>query len=218
MLMEKVTKRQNELLQAIYESVRDEGFPPSFDELREHFNISSNQAILDHLNALEKKKLIKRGDKSARSITILPLGYKTLSQEPLIPVLGIAQAGAFAQTMDLVGEWQQVSDDVTKFQGQTYIIRINGDSMINAQIENGCTLLIQEAEHFSHNDIVVAHSPDGEVVKRFISQDVPPYMFLKSENPAYKNIPFTDDITLQGKIIAKLEGKMWRPFKQGQLV
>ncbi|HEY1835845.1 MAG TPA: hypothetical protein VGG13_03420 [Candidatus Saccharimonadales bacterium] len=104
-----ITDRQRELLEAIYDAIKDEGFPPSFDELRTRFGVSSNQAILDHLAALEKKQLIKRTDRSARSILILPLGYKLLERPPLIPVLGSARAGAFTQTMDLVGQWQQLS-------------------------------------------------------------------------------------------------------------
>ena len=213
-----VTDRQKQLLKIIYSSIKDEGFPPTLQELRGLLKVSSNQAVLDLLKALEKKKLIKREDKSARSILILPLGYKTLDESPLFPVLGSARAGAFTQALELHGEWQQVSPDVIELQSRTYVIRVTGDSMINAQIEDGCTLLVQETEHFSHKDIVIAGTPDGVTVKRFISQDSPPYMFLKPENPKYENILFGDDIELQGKIVAKLEGEMWRAFKQGTLV
>lgn len=212
------TDRQKELLYIIYQSIQDEGFPPNFEQMREELHVSSNQAVYDLLRALEKKKLIKREDKSARSIVILPLGYKTLQKDPLIPTLGTAQAGTLTQSMELVGGWAPVSKDVTRFQHDVYIIKVNGDSMVNAQIEDGSTLLVQKAEHFVTGDIVIAHGPDGETVKRFISQDAPPYMFLQPENPKYDIILFGDDIELQGKVVAKLEGEMWRPFKQGTLV
>lgn len=213
-----ITKRQKQLLNIIYQSIEDEGFPPSFEEMRLLLKVVSNQAVLNLLNALEKKKLIKREDKSARSLVILPLGYKILKKDPLIPALGTARAGSLSQSMELVGEWSPVSKDVARFQNDVFIIKVNGDSMINAQIEDGATLLVQKADHFVSKDIVVAHAPDGETVKRFISQDAPPYMFLQPENPKYDIILFGDDVELQGKVVAKLEGEMWRPFKQGQLV
>lgn len=59
-----VTKRQKEFLEVIYNSLNNEGYPPSFDELKGKLNIRSNQAILDHLQALEEKKLIKREEKN----------------------------------------------------------------------------------------------------------------------------------------------------------
>lgn len=217
-MTEVATNRQKQLLSIIYQSIRGEGFPPSFEDMRLGLKVASNQAVLNLLNALEKKKLIRREDKSARSLVILPLGYRILKKDPLIPALGTARAGTFTQSMELTGEWSPVSKDVTRFQSDVFIIKVNGDSMINAQIEDGATLLVQRADHFVSKDIVVAHGPDGETVKRFISQDSPPYMFLQPENPKYDIILFSDDIELQGKIVAKLEGAIWRPFKQGQLV
>ena len=216
--MIEVTKRQKELLDIIYRSIKNEGFPPSFEQMRSQLKVSSNQAVLDLLNLLERKKCIKREDKSARSLIILPMGYKDLGKDPLIPALGAVQAGAFTQTFELTGGWTPVSKDVARLQSEVFIVKVNGDSMINAQIEDGSTLLVQKLEHFSNGDIVVAETSDGTTVKRFISRDSPPYMFLQPENPHYDNILFGDDIELQGKVIAKLEGEIWRPFKQGTLV
>jgi repressor LexA len=76
--------------------------------------------------------------------------------------------------------------------------------MVGAGIEEGDLLLVQEQQEFSTKDIVVAQSPDGTTVKRFISEDSPPYLYLKPENPKYDNIPFTDQVKLQGKVIGKL--------------
>lgn len=216
--MTEVTPRQKDLLEIIYKSIKDEGFPPSFEHMRLNLKVSSNQAVIDLLRALEKKRLIKREDKSARSIVILPLGYKALNKDPLIPTLSTAHAGPFNQTIELEGMWTAVSSDVTRFAADVFIIKVNGDSMINAHIEDGSTLLVQRAEHFVTNDIVFAHSGTGDTVKRFISQNEPPYMFLKPENPNYDIILFDDDVELQGKVIAKLEGEMWRPLKQGVLL
>lgn len=198
-----ITERQKEILLAIYESIKNEGFPPSFEELRDRLDISSNQAIIDHLKMLEKKGYIRREERSARSITIRPLGYQILGLPPLVETLGSAQAGAFTPTVELTGQWQQLSPDIQKFEEQIYLIKVNGDSMINAGIQEGDLLLVKSQKEFTSGDIVVVRTPDGVTVKRFISQDSPPYLFLKPENPKYDVIPFTHEMEMQGKVIGK---------------
>jgi len=212
------TKRQKELLRAIYSSLKNAGYPPSFEDLKNKFEIKSNQAIIDHLMSLEKKGLITRGEKSARTIKIKPLGYKILGVRPLAQFLGTSSAGDFIKSEEITGEWKEISKDVKKLDEKVYIIRVNGDSMVNVGIDDGDTLLVQEQEEFKSGDIVVANTPNGTTVKRFISQDSPPYLFLKPENPKYKIIHFTEEITLQGKIIGKLVSGEWQQLTQGRFL
>lgn len=198
-----VTKRQKELLQIIYNSLNSNGYPPSFSEFREQLNIKSNQAIIDHLGSLEKKGVISRGERSARSIKITALGYKILKRNYLLPYLGVSSAGPVLENIEIIGQWQEISNEITRLQDEVFIIRVRGDSMINAGIQEGDQLLVKKAKEFSSGDIVLARTADGTTVKRFISQDAPPYLFLKPENPKYDIIYFTDEVTLQGKIIGK---------------
>lgn len=204
-----ITDRQKQILRLIYNSIKNDGFPPSFEDLRDRLNISSNQAILDHLNVLEKKGYIRREEKAARSITIRPLGFRTLGAPPLVEALGAARAGAFTPTIELTGQWQQLSSDVVRFEEHIYIIKVSGDSMINAGIHEGDRLLVKAQKEFTSGDIVIVHTPDGATVKRFVSQDAPPYLFLKPENPKYDLIPFTHEMEMQGKVIGKIsEGRV----------
>jgi repressor LexA len=71
-----ITKRQKEVLGIIYDSLITAGFPPSFSELKERLNVSSNQTLLDIFSILEKNNFIKREEGSARGIKILNRGYK----------------------------------------------------------------------------------------------------------------------------------------------
>ena len=212
-----ITKRQKQFLLAIYDSLKDEGYPPTFEELRGRFNISSNQAILDHLNALETKGLISRDD-TARGIQIEQLGLKTLDVKQIVPLLGKSYAGPLTQAVELQGSWEELSSDVKKLNNDVYIIEISGDSMINAGIQDGDKLLIQSQTHFKSGDIVVAQSPDGTTVKRFIRQNKPPFIYLKPENPKYKHISFTDEVAMQGKIIGKLVSGHWQQLTQGKFL
>lgn len=202
--MNKITPRQKELLKLIYRFIKTEGFPPSFEDIKSELNISSNQTVLDHLTNLEKKGFIEREAKSARSIKIKPTGFSILKVDPMTPFLGTSYAGNFTETLELKGEWQEISSEVKQFTQDVFIIEVSGDSMINAQIFNGDRLLIQKTNTFVTKDIVLAQTKDGTTIKRFIKQTKPPFTYLKPENPKYQNILFTDDVFMQGKVIGKL--------------
>ncbi|EKD56158.1 MAG: LexA repressor [uncultured bacterium] len=196
-----ITDRQKELLNAIYNSIKNEGFPPSFDDLKEKLSIKSNQAILDHLNALEKKGLIKKGDGSARSTTITQKGYNIINQPALMPIVGISYAGSMTATFqqDL---WTRLSDEV-KIKQDMFLVEISGDSMIEAGIYNGDILVAQRSSEFTNRDIVVAQLFEGTTVKRFMLQNHAPTKFLKPENKEYDIILFKSDTKMQARIIGK---------------
>lgn len=209
----RVTKRQKEFLEAIYNSLNNEGYPPSFDELKEKLNISSNQAILDHLQALEEKKLIKREEKTARSISITPLGHNTLEVKPLVRMIGTSFAGTFTESIELTGTWVEASQEV-KINNDVFLVKIQGDSMINAGIGDGDCLVAQPTQEFVTGDIVVASTAQGSTVKRFILQNKPPFLYLKPENPAYPVLLFTPDVVMQAKIVGKwLSGSIQPPIQ-----
>ncbi len=202
--MSEVTKRQTEVLEYIYSFLKDEGYPPTFVDFKDKFDFKSNQAVVDHLKNLEKKKLIKREKKSARGINITPTGYQQLEVNPLSVYLGQSSAGSFIAGEEIDGKWQELSAEVDKLEEKVFIVKVKGDSMTGAGIYEGDLLLVKEQEEFGSKDIVVAGSPEGTTIKRFISSDSPPYLYLKPENPKYDNIPFTDEVRLQGKVIGKV--------------
>lgn len=203
-----VTKRQKQMLSVIYDYIKSTGYPPTFEEMKDRLGVSSNQSVLDLLNKLEAKKAIKRSA-SARSITILPYGYEILGKPSLVPFLGISHAGAPIQALQIDGEWQQMPGEVSKLQGDVYLIKVSGDSMINAGINDGTIVLIKEQKEFVSGDIVLADIDGDSAIKRFISQDKPPYLFLKPENPSYPIIHFTSTVEMKGKVISILKSGQW---------
>lgn len=208
-----ITTRQKQLLGIIYQYIKDTGYPPTFEEMRESLDAASNQSILDLLEKLKNKKIIKRNEGIARSIAILPLGYEILGEPSLVPFLGATSAGAPLETIEISGEWKTLSGGMTRLQDNVFLLRISGDSMINAGIEDGDTILVKEQKEFVSGDIVLAQIGDESTVKRFISEDKPPYIYLKPENPKYKNILFTDETQIKGKVISILKNGDWKPVK-----
>ncbi len=93
------------------------------------------------------------------------------------------------------------------------MLRISGDSMINAGIDDGDAILVQTKKEFISGEVVYAEIGDEGTVKRFISEDKPPYVYLKPENPKYENILFTDEVRLKGKVMSVLKGNYWQAVK-----
>lgn len=198
------------MLENLYKYIISTGYPPTFGELREQLNVSSNQSVIDLLTKLENKKLIRRSESQARSITILPLGYEVLGKLPIVPFLGVTSAGVPLPTIEISGEWQTLSSQVAMLQDNVFILQISGNSMINAGIDDGDKVLVKSQKEFVSGDIVLAKVGDESMVKRFISEDKPPYLYLKPENPNYEIIYFTEDVVLEGKVISVLKNGQWR--------
>lgn len=207
------TTRQKELLSIIYQYIKDEGFSPTIEEMREQLNVVSNQSIIDLLKKLRDRGLIQRNEGSARTITILPMGYKVLDKSSLVSYLGVTSAGAPIEAVEISGEWQEMPGGVAQLQSNVFILRISGDSMINAGIDDGDVVLVQSKKEFVSGEVVLAHKDGEATIKRFISEDKPPYVYLKPENPKYENILFTDTTELKGKVISVFNKDQWKSVK-----
>lgn len=200
-------------MDSIYQYISSSGFPPTFEEMRENIGVSSNQSVIDLLAKLEKIGCIRRNESAARSISILPLGYQMLGHPPLVPFLGATTAGMPMEAIELKGEWQEISGTVAKFKDEVFLLKVIGDSMINAGIDDSDVVLVQSKKYFVTGEIVLANTDNGATVKRFMSVDTPPYTYLKPENPKYDILLFTDDVELQGKVLSVLKRDQWVAVK-----
>ena len=168
----KPSKRQLQALKAIYDSLRDSGYPPTLSDLREVLSVSSNQAILDLLKALESKGLIKKEEGMTRGIRIQKNGFRVLDVTPISPYVGASAAGPYTEAFEDV-QWKPVGqieelDDI--------LIRVKGDSMVGAGIENGDVVVIRKSKEFRNGDIVLARSNDGTTIKRLIHEEGKVYL------------------------------------------
>jgi len=204
-----ITERQKEVLKILYDHIKSSGFPPSFKEAKEQLGISSNQSYLDLLQNLEKCGCIKRQEGQARGIKILPLGFKILKKQLMVPFAGISSAGPYIESYnDAFSKWIELpnqvleNERVQQSEENVFVIKMYGDSMINAGIDDGDILLIKQAKEFRNGDVVVARSDDGTTVKTFVAENKKAY--LKPENPKYQNIPIFEETYFDGKVILNL--------------
>lgn len=201
------------MLSVIYNYIKDTGYPPTFEEMREGLGVSSNQSVVDLLDKLKQKEIIKRNESSARSIVIKPLGYEILGKPPLVAFLGITTAGVPLEPIEISGEWKRVSQDTAILQNDVFLLKISGDSMINAGIDNGDVVLVKSEKEFVSGNVVLADIDGQKTIKRFISDDHPPHVYLKPENPNYPVIPASDKMRLVGRVISVLKNGYWQSVK-----
>lgn len=204
-----LTFKQKRVLESIYDSIHSSGFPPTLADIKEELGVSSNQSVLNFLKTLEKKDCIRREGGQARGIKILPLGYEEIGKKPLVKIAGYSAAGPYVESFaDTFSSWMTLpgqvlqDEEIKQAQEDVFVIQVNGDSMINAGINNGDMLLVKKTKEYKNGDIVVARSDDGTTVKRFVAEEG--RTFLKPENPNYKNIPIFPETIFEGKVILNL--------------
>ena len=197
--MRELTKKQQQILQLIADSVEEYGYPPTYQQLCNILGISSKNGVKKHIDALVAKGYLEK-DSSPRGLRILDPAYKHQStDEYSVPLVGRIAAGFPILAEENVERYVPVPRHLIKSEGRYYALRVRGDSMINAGIFEDDLVIVQASDYALNNDIVVALI-DGEVtVKRFINQGNERY--LKAENPAYANIYPLESFVIQGKVI-----------------
>lgn len=194
-----LTTRQIEILEYLRKSQRETGIMPSTREIQHYFGFASQTAAMSHLRALEKKGVIQRLPGKARAV-VFP---EDLDRAEIcdIPIYGRVAAG--------FGEDQQqeqegcLSIDVASLglarKRNTFALRVRGDSMIDAHICDGDTVVLERRE--PRNQDIVAALIDGETtLKRFIQEKGKTY--LRAENPRFPDLIPVGELIVQGVLVA----------------
>ena len=198
---QKLTDRQQELLDFLHQSHHEMGIMPSTREIQAHFGFASQTAAMSHLRALERKGAIKRLAGKARAV-VFP---ETLDREEIldIPIYGDIAAG---MAQDVVPERDGcVSIDVASIgisrSTKAFALKVRGDSMIDAHICDGDTVVLEMRE--PRNGDVVAALIDGETtLKRYIMDRGSPY--LQAENEMYPDLIPIRELVIQGVMVSLL--------------
>lgn len=194
-----ITSRQKELLNFIVKQIRDHNLPPSISEMATYLKVKSKNAVAKLLSALENEGFIKTSGK-ARGITVLDsLGEMLQKGLVRVPVLGNIQAGSPHLAEEHVEEWINLPQSLIRGRRDVFLLRVRGDSMINAGIYEGDLVIVRPTKEVKNNDIVVALLHDEATVKRFIQ--IKNRAYLKAENSDYKDIYPKEEWMVQGKVV-----------------
>jgi repressor LexA len=196
-----LTKRQQQILEYLKMSHRQTGIMPSTRELQHYFGFASQTAAMSHLRALERKGVIQRLAGKARAV-IFP---EDLDRGEIadIPIYGSIAAG---MAQDAEPERQGcVSVDIAALgiprHAKTFALKVRGDSMINAHICNGDTVILEFREP-RKGDIVAALIDGETTLKRYLVEKNQP--FLRAENPDFPDLIPARELIIQGVMVALL--------------
>lgn len=199
--MEMLTEKQEVMLGIIRDYQQEHGASPTLRELREALGVSSDNSVLKHLDALEQKGFISRRGDGSRSIELLASLKQRLDtpSEHRLPLLGFIPAGGPVASEEYVENWYTVGEDMVYRMKDSYLLRVVGDSMIDAGIHEGDMVVVCGSLVAKAGDIVVALVDKGNTVKRLM-RDKKGVMYLQPENPRYDPIYAKHDLQLQGVV------------------
>ena len=194
----KISARQQAILDCIKDKIKTDGYPPSVREIGEIVGLKSSSTVHAHLLQLEEKGLLRRDPTKPRAI--IPLdkddGEEIISETLALPVVGDIAAGTPILAEQNIENYLPVPVDFVG-PGSHYILRVKGDSMIEAGIMDGDFLIVRQQSDAANGEIVVAIIEDEATVKRFYRRDG--YVELRPENSALQPI-ITDTVQIAGKV------------------
>ncbi len=194
----KITKKQEEILEFIKAQILEKGFPPAVREICEAVNLKSTSSVHSHLETLEKNGYIHRDPTKPRAIEILDDTFNLTRRELVnVPIIGRVAAGEPILAQENIENYFPIPVEMMPNK-QTYILQVQGESMINAGILNGDYVLVQEQNTADNGDMVVALIEDGATVKTFYKEEG--VIRLQPENDFMDPIIVRDAVIL-GKVI-----------------
>ena len=199
--MEKLTGKQNYILQILKQLIAENGYPPTVREIGEKANLSSPATIHFHLSKLEEKGYIKKGDNKNRTIEILvPNEYLQKNKNVIdVPMLGKVTAGTPIEAIETPDEYFSIPASMITTTNEVFTLKVSGESMINVGIYDGDILIVERRNTARNGETVVAMNSDNEAtVKTFYKEDG--YFRLQPENDTMDPI-ILKEVTILGKVI-----------------
>ena len=199
--MEKITAKQNKVLEELKKFLSKKGYPPTVRELCELTNLSSTATVQVHLDHLEEKGYIKRDKTRNRTIELLVPNEYDIKNDTVVslPLLGKVTAGNPIEAIERPNEYFDVPAYMINPKKETFSLNVSGDSMINIGIHDNDIVLVERTPVAHNGEIVVAMNDDNEVtVKTFYKEK--DHIRLQPENDALEPI-ILNNVTILGKVV-----------------
>ena len=199
--MEKLTSKQENVLEFLKKSIANNGYPPTVREIGSALDISSPATVHAHLSHLVEKGFIKKDDAKNRAIELLVDNeYEEKSEDIVeVPLLGKITAGNPIEAIQNPNEYFSLPAYLIPNNKEVFTLRVSGDSMINAGIFDGDIVIVERRNVANNGEIVVAMTEENEVtLKTFYKEDG--YVRLQPENDTMDPFIFPT-VTILGKAI-----------------
>lgn len=196
----KQSSKQLQILRYIYDTVEKRGFPPTVREICQGVQLSSTSTVHGHLSRLERKGLIIKDATKPRALEVTDEGKKAIGVKPTeIPVVGVVTAGQPILAVEDIEDYFPLPPDLENDAGELFMLRVHGESMINAGILNGDNVIVRKQSSATNGEIVVAMTDENEAtVKRFYKEK--DHYRLQPENDNMAPIILTN-VHILGKVV-----------------
>lgn len=194
----KITAKQQEILDYIKEDILRRGYPPAVREICEAVHLKSTSSVHSHLETLEKNGYIRRDPTKPRAIEICDDSFQMVRTETVsLPVIGTVAAGTPILAEENIDQYFPVPAEMVPKGEPSFILKVKGDSMINAGIFSGDQIFVQSCQTARNGDMIVALIDDSATVKTFYKEDG--YIRLQPENDSMEPI-IVEDCQILGKV------------------
>lgn len=199
--MEKLTARQEYILQVIKKLIAKNGYPPTVREIGAKAHLNSPATTHFHLTKLAEKGYIKKGDSKNRTIEVLvPNEYLEKEENVIdVPLLGKVTAGTPIEAIETPDEYFSLPANLVNSKKEIFTLKVSGESMINVGIFDGDILIVERQNTARNGETVVAMNENNEAtVKTFYKENG--YFRLQPENDTMEPI-ILKEVTILGKAI-----------------
>ena len=194
----KISKKQSEILEYIKEQILEKGYPPAVREICEAVHLKSTSSVHAHLETLEKNGYIRRDPTKPRAIEICDDSFQLVRNEMTsIPIIGTVAAGQPILAAENIEGYFPVPVDMVP-NAETFILKVKGDSMINAGIFSGDQIFVERTNVARNGDMVVALVDDSATVKTFYKEQG--HVRLQPENDTMEPILVHEGLQILGKV------------------
>jgi len=207
MIDNELTGKRREILEFIAAQLRERGYPPSVREIGEAVGLTSSSTVHTHLTTLQKQGYLRRDPTKPRAIEVRwdANSGAAIERRPArhIPLLGEVDAGTNVLAQENVEELLPLPEDFTG-DGQLFMLRVRGDSMIDAGIFDGDYVVVRQQEEANKGDVVVAGIPDEEATVKTYGRKGNKVV-LTPANPRLEPMVFDPrDVQIYGKVVTVL--------------
>jgi repressor LexA len=204
---EALTDRQREILDFIVDQQRERGYPPSVREIGEAVGLTSPSTVHSHLATLQRRGYLRRDPTKPRAIEVRydPRSGATAERRPVqhVPLVGDVAAGTDVLAHENVEELLPIPADFCG-DGQLFMLRVRGDSMIDAGILDGDFVVVRQQSEARSGDIVVAGIPGDEATVKTFTRSGRKVVLVPS-NARMQPIELDPaDVTVFGKVVTVL--------------
>ena len=194
----KISDKQREILEYIKAEILNKGYPPAVREICEAVKLKSTSSVHAHLETLEKNGYIRRDPTKPRAIEIVDENFNLTRRDMVnVPIVGRVAAGEPILAVENIENYFPIPAEFMPNE-QTFILQVQGESMVNAGILDGDYILVEQQTTANDGDMVVALVDDSATVKTFYKENG--YYRLQPENDFMEPI-IVSDVMIMGKVI-----------------